>query len=139
MALSFLVQAFKGFMPPNSPYFFDPIYYHPLYGNEAKVDQVRGPSLNTNWRSEPPDIDRLNLIAGSRHITRSPLYRQAWEDRKKASYYNTNVSQPVQLDLLYSKLGFLQNRQLNYANGTTISTRDKSIRADTFYDSVKRR
>lgn len=91
---------------------FDAGDYHPLYGQPGKVDHPKI-RINTFWPT-PPNLDR---VAGDldRHPISSPLYQQAWERRKKESYYENPIryqlGPDVQPPIIGKELIFLGNKR----------------------------
>jgi hypothetical protein len=128
-------------------YVFSPMDYHPIYGLPTKVTH---PGVNTKtWFGSPiPHIVHLNGRL-DKHFCGTPEYREAWQMRKRKSYYDTDVKSQISQ---YQNRPFQAGRMVTLT-GKVASTRDRlpfgysdldgpnhyyPSKRDSFYKSAKR-
>jgi hypothetical protein len=130
--LESFVNLFNTAIKPPQQYIYSKDQYHPIYGQPGRVDN---PSVNINtfFGSKIPYIEHLNGPL-DRHLVTTPYYKQAWAQRKKMSYYNSD--QITQISPYANP--FIIGKRLDYGNGKSISSRNQKERKNSFYDTIGR-
>ena len=130
---SFL-QTFNSSWYPRQEYFHDKIDYHPIHGQPGKVDRPKN-HIKTYFGNQIPYIDRLNGPL-DRHITSSAVYKQAWAERKRGSYYNLDLGTQISP---YRNRPF-QERRGDFIDGKKTSSRyppQSRYRRTKYYETLK--
>lgn len=88
--LPILEQMFSFFYRSRTPphqFVHDKIDYHPIYGFPGKVDNPKQ-RVKTHLGQKIPWTDHLINTHLGHHFINTPVYKKAWEERKRGSYYN---------------------------------------------------
>jgi len=105
-------------------FFFPKVDYNVIYGIPGKVDRP-GVNVRTWFGSPIPEIEKLNGRLDT-HIVGKPLYRMAYNQRLKKSFYNTETGTQISP---YSKR-IIGDQRLKYLSGKSASARDMAIGYD---------
>lgn len=120
-------------LPSFEPKPFNTHEYGPLYGIHGKVNHP-GTLVKTNFPAPIPFLEQLNGDL-SKHIVSSPEYRVAYDQMKRKAYYSNDPKHRLD-DYQYETI---QQKQITYANGTKINSRDGHfVTKDSFYDTCNK-
>jgi hypothetical protein len=130
---------------PKQEYFFNPYYYHPIYGLPGKVDYP-GVDIKTWFGSPIPNLDRLNGRL-DQHIVGQEAYRDLWDQHKRLMWYDQDATpsqispyayRPIRGNIGYILgTGELSSRDVDF-NIKTTNPDNTPFREATFYQDILR-